>query len=146
MSLDFLEEFYHRSIRNQQSFPEGYVDIAEILSHAPSNHLTNYSKDQIDQHFIVAESTDKLTLFNTDFAVWLVPELVHGQAVTHGYIALHQPNGDYSPELAFEATGKYNESGCILTALQLYLNDIKDTEDALRSFRFTQDNNPPEGC
>lgn len=137
MSLDFLEEFYNRSIRDQNNFPEGYVNITEILTRSAVQSATDFQQDQFNQSFIIAESQDKLTLFNTDFAIWLVPELVQGQAVTHGYIALHDANGDYKPELAFEASGEYNESGYILRALQLYLDDIKDTETTLRSF--TQD-------
>lgn len=138
MSLDFLEEFYNRSIRDQKNFPEGYVNITEILARSTTQSATDFQQDHINQNFIIAESKDKLTLFNTDFAIWLVPELVQGQAVTHGYIALHHANGDYKPELAFEAIGEYNESGYILRALQLYLDEIKDTENSLRSF--TQEN------
>ncbi|ACZ32555.1 conserved hypothetical protein [Chlamydia pneumoniae LPCoLN] len=141
MSLDFFEEFYHQSILNTgTSFPEGYLNIAEILSHP---HCTDANADflcsQSDNDFIIAESKDKLTLFNADFAIWLVPELVQGQAVTRGYIAVSQGEGNYEPEMAFEASGQYNQSSLILEALQLYLKDIKDTENALRSFRFNND-------
>lgn len=137
MSLDFLEEFYNRSIRDQKNFPEGYANITDILSRSTLQPATGIQQDHINQNFIITESQDKLTLFNSDFVIWLVPELVQGQAVTHGYIALHHANGDYKPELAFEAIGEYNQSGYILQALQLYLDEIKDTEKTLRSF--TQD-------
>ncbi|AUS59496.1 uncharacterized protein CHAB577_0075 [Chlamydia abortus] len=41
--------------------------------------------------------------------------------------------------MAFQASGEYNQSTLILEALQIYLQDIKDTESMLRSFRFHQD-------
>ncbi|EPP34878.1 hypothetical protein CP10139811_0820 [Chlamydia ibidis] len=137
MSLDFLEEFYKRSILNcGTAFPEGFMDIAEVLSQSAPASLVNSFSDLPISDFIIAESADKLTLFNSDFAVWLVPELVQGEAVTRGYIALHEPEGSYKPEMAFQAVGEYNQSALILEALRLYLEDIKDTEKTLRSFRF----------
>ncbi|SPN73790.1 hypothetical protein C10C_0636 [Chlamydia serpentis] len=141
MSLDFFEEFYRQSILNRgTSFPEGYLNIAEILSRPHcTDASTNFLYSQSENDFIIAESKDKLTLFNSDFAIWLVPELVEGEAVTRGYIAVSQEKGKYAPEIAFEACGQYNQSTLILEALQLYLKEIKDTEDALRSFRFNKD-------
>lgn len=138
MNLDFLEQFYRQSICNiGAAFPEGYVDIADVLSRSPESSADFFNRQAND--FIIAESEDKLTLFNTDFAIWLVPELVHGEAVTRGYIALYQPGDTFVPELAFEASGSYNQSPLILEALQIYLKEIKDTEMMLRSFRFSQD-------
>ncbi|QVE48627.1 hypothetical protein SBV42_02385 [Chlamydia crocodili] len=140
MSLDFLEEFYRRSICNKgAAFPEGFMDIADVLSHSASELKIDSISDLPVNNFIIAESADKLTLFNADFAVWLVPELVQGEAVTRGYIALYHSGGDYTPEMAFQASGEYNQSTLILEALQIYLQDIKDTESVLRAFRFNQD-------
>ncbi|WP_348663598.1 hypothetical protein [Chlamydia vaughanii] len=140
MSLDFLEEFYRRSICNKgAAFPEGFMDIADVLSHTTPELKIDPDSDRPANDFIIAESADKLTLFNADFAVWLVPELVQGETVTRGYIALYRSGGAYTPELAFQASGEYNQSALILEALQLYLQDIKDTESVLRSFRFNQE-------
>ncbi|ANH78473.1 hypothetical protein [Candidatus Chlamydia sanziniae] len=140
MSLDFLEKFYRQSILNQATaFPEGYVNIADVISYPHVDPSEDLLKDHPDNDFIIAESADKLTLFNADFAIWLVPEVVEGEAVTRGYIALHDAEGQCYPELAFEAVGQYNQSSLILEALQLYLKEIKDTEKTLRSFRFTQE-------
>ncbi|WP_201456559.1 hypothetical protein [Chlamydia sp. 17-3921] len=139
MNLDFLEEFYRQSILNKDmAFPEGYVDISEVLAH-PFSESTSDSFDRQVNDFIIAESEDKLTLFNADFAIWLVPELIQGEAVTRGYIALHQSGEVYAPEMAFEASGPYNQSPLILEALQIYLKKIKDTEAMLKSVRFSQD-------
>lgn len=130
MSLDFLEEFYRRAMCNCEAFCEGFADIADVLSTASS--ISNRPMN----NFIIAETSDKLTLFNSDFAIWLVPEVIQGEAVTRGYIALYHSSKGYTPELAFQASGEYNQSALILEALQLYLQDIQDTEDALRSFYF----------
>ncbi|QXE26585.1 hypothetical protein [Chlamydia buteonis] len=140
MSLDFLEDFYRRSIHNKgTAFPEGFMDIADVLSHSASELKMDSIRELPISNFIIAESADKLTLFNADFAVWLVPELVQGEPVTRGYIALYHSKGDYTPEMAFQASGEYNQSTLILEALQIYLQDIQDTESMLRSFRFNQD-------
>ncbi|ANG66142.1 hypothetical protein [Chlamydia gallinacea] len=131
MSLDFLEEFYRHTICNCEAFCEGFADIADILSTAS---LSTSTSSRPMNNFIIAETIDKLTLFNSDFAVWLVPEVIQGEAVTRGYIALYHASRGYTPELAFQASGKYNQSALILEALHLYLQDIQDTEDSLRSF------------
>ncbi|AHK63720.1 hypothetical protein BOKEGFJH_00844 [Chlamydia avium] len=130
MSLDFLEEFYRHSICNCKAFCEGFANIADILSTAEDSSISSRPIN----NFIIAETTDKLTLFNSDFVVWLVPEVIQGEAVTRGYIALYHPSGRCTPELAFQALGEYNQSALILEALQLYLKDIQDTENILRSF------------
>lgn len=132
MNINFFDDFFHRSIQEKKNaFPEGFANIADILSNPSAdneNPLTSV------EDFMIAESKDKLTLFNSDFAVWLVPQLVNGEPVTRGYIACHRPQGDYAPELAFEAAGEYNKSPLILEALQLYLQEIKGTETMLRKW------------
>ncbi|AHC17403.1 hypothetical protein [Chlamydia trachomatis] len=135
MSLDFLEDFFRRSITNHNTaFPEGFLDISDVLARSALDFKAEELADSAVNDFIVSESSDKLTLFNTNFAVWLVPTLVDGEAITRGYIALNQGE-EFSPELAFEASGKYNNSSLILGALRRYLCDIQDTEKELRALR-----------
>lgn len=138
MSLDFLEEFYRRSICGGVAFQGGFMDIADIPFLDMPEHEID-SKDHGASDFIIAESEDKLTLFNADFAIWLVPEFIQGEAVTRGYIALHQKPGSYNPEIAFQARGEYNQSALILQALHFYLQDIQDTEQTLHSLQFRQE-------
>ncbi|AHH23225.1 hypothetical protein C6H88_04330 [Chlamydia muridarum str. Nigg] len=133
MSLDFLEDFFRHSMANYNTaFPEGFLDISDVLARSALDFKAEGLADGAVNDFIVSESSDKLTLFNTNFAVWLVPGLINGEAVTRGYIALNQ-DMKFSPELAFEASGKYNNSSLILEALRRYLYDIRDTEKELRS-------------
>ncbi|SFV98613.1 Uncharacterised protein [Chlamydia abortus] len=64
-----------------------------FLSHSTSELKIDSIRELPMSNFIIAESADKLTLFNADFAVWLVPELVQGEPVTRGYIALYHSKG-----------------------------------------------------
>ena len=133
VSLDFLEDFFRRSIANRNTaFPEGILDISDILARSTLDFKAEGLTDRAANDFIVSESPDKLTLFNGNFVVWLVPELVNGEAITRGYIAVNQGE-TFSPELAFEASGKYNNSSLILEALRRYLCDIRDTEKELKA-------------
>ncbi|WP_109104277.1 hypothetical protein [Chlamydia suis] len=133
MSSDFLEKFFRHSIANYNTaFPEGFLDISDVLARSALDFKAEGLADGAVNDFIVSESPDKLTLFNQNFAVWLVPSLVNGEAVTRGYIAVNH-GSEFSPELAFEASGQYNNSSLILEALRRYLYDIRDTENELRT-------------
>src|SRR4051812_5715872 len=46
----------------------------------------------INQHFHIIETPDKVTLFNEQFAIWIVPELLDDVPTTTTFIALLQNN------------------------------------------------------
>jgi hypothetical protein len=113
--------------------PEGVVEVDlkllqklgllnEELASAPSPQLTRY--------FHVIESKDKITLFNDQFAIWVVPEKLEDEPSTLVLIALSE-NSKLRLELAFSTSGIYNTSRLVLRILERFLSDIQETEDLI---------------
>lgn len=144
MDFQKLEAFYRQNIAlNQGLFPEGFVDIAEVISHQEDYHQ-DFGSDVFANNFFIAELPDKITLFNSDFIVWLVPDLCDGEMMTRGYIALAKAQDQIIPEMAFQATGVYNCSGLILSALDILLQGISENQKLIEHLEDTasQDDKP----
>ena len=102
----------------------GLLNSAE-LEHALSDaHLNHF--------FHIIETPDKVTLFNEQFAVWIVPELVGEIPTTTTLIALVQTNRPQL-ELAYTTSGVYNTPKYILKVLQHFITEVQDTEAVISS-------------
>ena len=92
--------------------------------------------DTLNYYFNVIETPDKLTLFNQDFVVWIVPETVDGVATTFTLIATHHTTASQEKphlELVFTTSGVYNSSELVLRILEHFLQEIKENEDTITS-------------
>ncbi len=81
----------------------------------------------INQHFHIIETPDKVTLFNDQFAIWIVPELLDDIPTTTTFIALLQNNKPHL-EIVYMTSGVYNTPRYILKILQHFLAEVQDTE------------------
>lgn len=136
MDFQKLEDFYFKHVVEADRFcPEGFINVSDVvpLNKEMVNREATTKDFTSDKEFIVAEFPDKLLLINTDFAVWLVPGITEDGPLTRGYIALNHTDELY-PELAFQATGDYNQSVLILEALDMFLEQIQDNENTLKSY------------
>jgi hypothetical protein len=79
----------------------------------------------------VIEEEDKVTLFNHQFAVWIVPQQGETDKETLTLIAYIE---DETPllDLVFRTAGIYNSPKYILRALRHFLKEIMDNEDVLQ--------------
>lgn len=128
-----LEDAYREFTKNlAQWVPDGIVQVdlkllndLGILNHnALENGLTD---DQINHHFHIVETPEKVTLFNEQFAVWIVPELIEDIPRTTTLIALLQSNQPHL-EIVYMTMGVYNSPKYILKILQHYIAEVQDTE------------------
>ena|SRR3990167_8407454 len=89
--------------------------------------------DDLTQYFHVIESVEKVTLFNEQFIVWIIPKMDTSDPVTYVMIAL---NGQENPhlEIVFTTKGIYNSPRYVLKALQHLLKDTLETEETLTFF------------
>lgn len=119
----------------QKSAPDTLIDIN--LHTLDSLHLLDiYLLDesllfpQTQDHFYMVETDEKLTLFNQDFIVWIVPHMQGDASHTYGIIAM---NHSIKPhlELIFSASGVYNTSRIVLSVLNAFLKEIKENEETL---------------
>lgn len=132
-----LEEAFREFSENLPKWiPDGITQVnlgvlheLGLLSNA---ELESTSPDQLMHLFHIIESSDKVTLFNEQFAIWIVPLTEQEKASTMTYISLITPTKPHL-ELVFSTTGVYNTPRYILRILQHYLNEVLDTEAVISS-------------
>ncbi len=89
--------------------------------------------DDLSQYFHVIESVEKVTLFNEQFIIWIVPKMEGDAPVTNVLIALNQ-NEKPHLEIVFTTHGVYNTPRYVLKVLQHFLVDMLETEETLTFF------------
>lgn len=89
--------------------------------------------DDLTQYFHVIESVEKVTLFNEQFIVWIIPRMESDQPMTYVLIALIQADKPHL-EIVFTTNGVYNTPKYVLKVLQHFLVDMLETEATLTSF------------
>ncbi len=88
--------------------------------------------ESLTQQFHVIETNDKVTLFNSQFAVWIVPQTQTELPSTLIMVAIIQ-NTKPHLEIVYTTSGVYNTPKYILKVLQHFMTEILDTEAALLS-------------
>lgn len=93
----------------------------------------NGDPDDLTQYFHVIESVEKVTLFNEQFIVWIIPKMESEQPLTYVLIALNQQEAAHL-EVIFATRGVYNTPRYVLKVLQHMLVDMLETEETLTLF------------
>jgi hypothetical protein len=126
-----LDEAFNEFSHNLTKWvPDGVIRVNLALLHDLG--LLNQAQleaaiDNITHYFHVVETADKVTLFNQQFAIWIVPKLVDDNPTTMTYVALLSHNKPHL-ELVFSTSGVYNTPKYILKVLQHFLTEVLDTE------------------
>ena len=85
------------------------------------------------EQFYVIETSEKLTLFNNDFSVWILPKMVEGVSTTMTLLAVNQ-QGKPQLELVFLTSGIYNSSRLVLSILDYFLQEVRENDDLITRF------------
>jgi hypothetical protein len=138
MNLAELETAFQRYITNLPVWiPDGIVqvDLSMLQRLDLLECDQNSTSDQLITHYFhVIESQEKISLFNDQFLVWIVPEMVDNIPTTYTLIAIR--NGTESRlELAFSTSGIYNTSRLVLRVLEKLLLEIQETQDELNKLK-----------
>jgi hypothetical protein len=134
-----LEETYDDFIKNLKKWaPDGILTVdlflLDDLGLLGSEELNEGTPEDVTEHFHVIETDEKITLYNEQFAIWIVPKIIDGIATTYTYIAL--VSGEYPQlELVYSTSGVYNTPRYILKVLQHFLVEMIDTEAVISSIR-----------
>lgn len=120
-----LSYFNHDGIIN--------IDLPFLRDHNLLN-CPDQEQDQLQQHpfyFHVIEEEEKVTLFNHQFAVWIVPQ--HGDTERET-LTLISSLEDETPllDLVFRTAGIYNTPKYILRVLRHFIKEIMDNEEAIQ--------------
>lgn len=92
----------------------------------------NGGDEQLPCYFHVIETQEKITLFNHQFVVWIVPKIMDGNSTTVVMIALITEKRPHL-EVTFYTQGAYNTSKFVLRVLKHYLSEVIDTEEEISS-------------
>ena len=136
-NLSQLEVYYKKFIEDISSWlPEDIVVVDLNLLHEFNllhYHDPNYNDPTLTRYFHVVESNEKITLYNEEFVVWIVPEKVDDVAVTYTLIALNRPE-EPKLEMCFVASGIYNTSRLVLRVLEKFMFEIQENEALIKGF------------
>lgn len=129
-----LEHYYKKYMNDiTQWLPEGIVEVDLALLHRLGllkYHSNDQTRFSLTRYFQVIETTEKITLINDHFVIWIVPEKVNETPTTYTLIAINYPEGPHL-EMAFSTWGIYNSSRLVLRVLEKFLYEIQETEELL---------------
>ena len=124
-----------------QCIHEDVVDIdlklLQALGLLGNIHEEDKSQDDFTQYFHVIETPEKVTLFNEQFIIWIVPKMEEEIPITYVMIALNHETTPHL-EIIFTTKGIYNTPKYVLKILQHYLIDMLETEETLTAYEKNQ--------
>ena len=132
-----LDEAFSEFSKNFSKWlPDGVISInLQVLHDLGLLNSANLDKpvpDNLSHQFHVIETNDKVTLYNQQFAIWIVPQNESNIPTTMAMIALLQ-HGKPHLEIVYKTSGVYNTPRYILRILQHYLTEVIDTENIISS-------------
>lgn len=134
MNLSELEASFQMYSQDLSRWiPDGIqeIDLRVLQRLGLLNITSDQSSDSLlTRYFQVVETPEKITLFNDNFVIWIVPDVVDHIPTTFALVALREED-DLEMELAFSTTGVYNTSRMVLRILEKMLAEVQDTENEL---------------
>lgn len=132
-----LEEHFQNFIKNLPTFlPDGIVCVdirlMEELGLLKIDEIEKDSQNSLNHFFHVQETPDKITLYNENFAIWIVPQNNESSSKTFIFIGIIS-NKEPHLEMAFYTEGVFNTPKYIMKILQHYLNEVQDMEALIAS-------------
>lgn len=127
-----LEIHYQKFISNLHGFvPDGILEVDLALLHdlglLTAQQNDDDEGDSLTHSFYVVESSEKLTLFNQKFVVWIVPRMIDQTPTTYTLVALNETTQPHL-EMVFTTAGVYNHSSLVLKILEKLLLQIEENE------------------
>ena len=137
-NLAILEDWYQQFVKDIRDWlPEDILNV-DLRLLQKFDLLDFHDREKRDpaltQYFHVVETTEKITLVNDDFVVWIVPEKFNDISLTYTLIAMHQKDHPHL-ELAFVTTGAYNTSRIVLRVLEKFLFEIRENEELIKKLQ-----------
>lgn len=137
--IDSLYKEYSQNL--SQNIHDGLLSIDLKILHElgllSSIEEDNQNPDDLTQYFHVIESAEKVTLFNEQFLIWIVPKMEKDIPITYVMIALCNEEKT-NLEIVFTTSGVYNTPKYVLKVLQYFLVDMLDTEATLTAIEKNQ--------
>ena len=134
---NMLDEAFKEFSQNFSKWlPDGIISINLQVLHdlglLSTAHLDQATPDHLSHQFHVIETNEKVTLYNEQFVIWIVPQTQQESSSTLAMIALLQQNKPHL-EIVYTTAGVYNTPRYILKILQHFLTEVLDTEAVISS-------------
>lgn len=120
-----------------KSVQDGIIDVDlgllkrfDLLNKTPEEEKELQA--QFPFYFHVIENQEKVTLFNNQFVVWIVPKVINEIPTTITLIALVHKDIPRL-EIVFSTAGVYNTPKYVLKVLRHFLTEVIDTEEEIAS-------------
>lgn len=139
-NLAQLEATFQRYVSDLERWvPDGITNIdLELLQRLglieSLDDETVDDQAKLAQYFHVVETTEKITLFNDEFAIWIVPEIHDNRPVTYALVG-KQDGEQVSLEIVISAMGVYNSSRTMLRVIDKMLLEINHTNQELEDLQ-----------
>lgn len=137
-SKQSIEKSFKNHLKNIKNIsPESIIHID--LNLLKELNLLNFyshsfSDSTLTRYFQIIETSDKITLVNDDFIIWIVPDSMNDKSITYTIVAMNQKT-EPQLELVFIASGVYNSSNLVLKVLEKFLFDIQENEEILSKLK-----------
>lgn len=132
-----IEDVFRKYLENLSTLAHDGVIHVDLQFLYDCNLLENIQQEKEDandltQYFHVIESAEKVTLFNEQFVIWIIPRMEQDVPSTFVLIALCH-NDNLHLEIVFTTSGVYNTPKYVLKILQYFLIDMLETEATISS-------------
>lgn len=138
LSPQKLEKYYKEFTKNlNKNLQDGVTEISlDLLKKLglleQSEEEEKEQQTQFPFYFHVIENKEKVTLFNNQFVVWIIPKVVDEVPTTLTLISLVRQDKLHL-EMAFTTSGVYNSPKYVLKVLRHFLSEVIDTEEEIAS-------------
>lgn len=135
---DVLDESFREFYNNFSKWlPDGFINInlktLNELGLLSSAKIEEDTPDSISHKFHVIETNERVTLYNDQFVIWILPRSEEGEvSSTMTMIALLQNHKPHL-EIVYTNTGIYNTPRYILKVLEHFISEVTDTEAIISS-------------
>lgn len=137
-----IDELYKNYCENLMELAhDGIMNVDLGLLHElgilDALHEDNEDPNDLTQYFHVIESVEKVTLFNDQFLIWIIPKMEEEIPITYVMIAMEEEEKMHL-EIVFTTAGVYNTPQYVLKVLQHFIVDMLDTEATLMAIEKNQ--------
>ncbi len=133
-----IEQLYQEFIANLSDWAhDGIIPVDLHLLHEMgllTDEIEQSDPNDLTQFFHVIENQDKVTLFNEQFVIWIIPKMEQETPITYVLIALTTEEKTQL-EIVFTTTGIYNTPKYVLKVLQHFLIDMIETEATITQMK-----------
>ena len=131
-----LEKYFHQFTDDLSKWiQDGIQEIDEsFITRAGIDIDENESGslEDLPFYFHVIETDEKVTLFNNQFIVWIIPKIVNDESLTYTLICYLHEN-EPKLEVVFTTKQKFNSPKILIKMLRYFLTEMIDTESEIAS-------------